>query len=236
MITHAEARAYARAALIERYGSTTDGEVAALAGIACLETSYGSGWRGAGKSSNNMGAIQAGKEWGGARFTYTDTHPNSDGTSTPYRVDFRSYPSPEAGFADLARVMYEVCGRRLVRLAASEKDYYGVSRAMYQTHYYEGFGASPNERVANHYRALSAAIARADGSIAPQEPAPQGMPTIRRGSTGEAVKMLQRELGLVADGIFGPVTEARLREVQGRSGLKVDGVCGPATWAEVIRT
>jgi hypothetical protein len=57
-------------------------------------------------------------------------------------------------------------------------------------------------------------------------------PTLRKGASGAAVRELQLLLGngLVADGSFGPRTEAAVREAQGRLGLRVDGVVGPLTW------
>jgi hypothetical protein len=67
-------------------------------------------------------------------------------------------------------------------------------------------------------------------------------PTLRRGSTGPDVNYLQSLLNrayksysnLVVDGIFGPATEAVVREFQLRAGLPaVDGVVGPATWARL---
>lgn len=74
------------------------------------------------------------------------------------------------------------------------------------------------------------------------------LPTIRRGSKGEAVKKLQQALlaqkfksceingkkkYLAADGDFGAITEKILRRWQSYKGLKVDGVCGPKTWASL---
>lgn len=54
---------------------------------------------------------------------------------------------------------------------------------------------------------------------------------LRRGATGEAVRHLQRLLGgLSADGEFGPITEARLKDRQARARLDVTGVCDRATW------
>lgn len=48
--------------------------------------------------------------------------------------------------------------------------------------------------------------------------------------SGNVVVALQRALGIGADGVFGPQTEAAIRSVQARHGLAVDGVVGPATW------
>jgi len=64
-------------------------------------------------------------------------------------------------------------------------------------------------------------------------------PTLRIGSSGSAVVLLQTLLNnampgrpkLVPDGMFGPATRARVVEFQISKGLVPDGVAGPATWA-----
>jgi hypothetical protein len=53
---------------------------------------------------------------------------------------------------------------------------------------------------------------------------------LRRGLTGEPVRILQEKLGVTADGIFGPGTEAALIEYQNNSGLSPDGIAGPDTF------
>lgn len=65
-------------------------------------------------------------------------------------------------------------------------------------------------------------------------------PTLRRGSTGDAVKQAQCYLnsslsgeGLDVDGDFGPVTEKALRRFQGCADITVDGVCGAQTWSHL---
>ena len=53
--------------------------------------------------------------------------------------------------------------------------------------------------------------------------------TLRRGSRGPEVKALQQQLGITADGIYGPNTEAAVRAFQQRAGIQVDGIAGGQT-------
>ncbi|MCL6453539.1 MAG: peptidoglycan-binding protein [Alicyclobacillus sp.] len=60
-------------------------------------------------------------------------------------------------------------------------------------------------------------------------------PTIQRGATGAAVVKLQKLLNqhgakLKVDGIFGPATQAAVRNFQGAHHLTMDGIVGPQTW------
>lgn len=101
----------------------------------------------------------------------------------------------------------------------------------------------------NIYRAaypeICAAIA---GALAGQEvpdvlpPLPPGpidpddlgeLPTIAEGDNGPTVKHLQEVLGMIADGDFGPATDAHVRGFQAACNLTADGVVGPKTWDEV---
>jgi hypothetical protein len=70
------------------------------------------------------------------------------------------------------------------------------------------------------------------------EPPVSGPPTLGpkgqfllRGSVGQAVVDLQIQLGIDADGIFGPGTERAVRQFQASQGLDVDGIVGPKTHA-----
>lgn len=69
---------------------------------------------------------------------------------------------------------------------------------------------------------------------------------LKRGSSGEYVKLLQEYLNVIstaytsipkltADGIFGAGTESAVREFQRLFGLTVDGIVGKSTWDAVIR-
>lgn len=59
------------------------------------------------------------------------------------------------------------------------------------------------------------------------------MTTLKIGSRGEEVKMLQRKLNLIDDGIFGKITDEAVRDFQKKHGLTVDGIVGPKTWAQM---
>lgn len=64
-------------------------------------------------------------------------------------------------------------------------------------------------------------------------------PIIRQSDRAQSVRDLQHLLrarghALAVDGIFGPVTEAAVREFQENASLDVDGVVGPNTWRAVI--
>jgi hypothetical protein len=45
------------------------------------------------------------------------------------------------------------------------------------------------------------------------------------------VRIVQRRVGVAADGAFGPATAGAVRAFQRAHGLTADGVVGPATWA-----
>jgi peptidoglycan hydrolase-like protein with peptidoglycan-binding domain len=63
------------------------------------------------------------------------------------------------------------------------------------------------------------------------------LPTVSNGAASsverDAVKMLQRLLGLTPDGTFGGETEAAVRAAQEAAGLTADGVCGPESWRAI---
>jgi Transglycosylase-like domain/Putative peptidoglycan binding domain len=54
---------------------------------------------------------------------------------------------------------------------------------------------------------------------------------VKRGDRGFAVRAIQRQLGIPADGVFGPVTERAVKRFQRRHDLVPDGIVGPLTRA-----
>jgi murein DD-endopeptidase MepM/ murein hydrolase activator NlpD len=88
---------------------------------------------------------------------------------------------------------------------------------------------------------LHFSIANADGKLVdPMQmigspkptPAPQRR-TIKFGSRGAEVKYLQQRLGIMADGIFGPMTKRAVIAFQKSRLLAADGIVGPRTWQAI---
>lgn len=77
------------------------------------------------------------------------------------------------------------------------------------------------------------------GSASGSTDKPDGRPTLRRGSKGSYVTLLQTALinrgydlgAMGADGDFGSRTERAVETFQRANGLTVDGIVGPKTWA-----
>jgi N-acetylmuramoyl-L-alanine amidase/Putative peptidoglycan binding domain len=57
-----------------------------------------------------------------------------------------------------------------------------------------------------------------------------GRPTLRRGSAGDLVRIVQQKLSIVVDGVFGGGTEAAVRVLQREHRMVPDGIVGPKTW------
>lgn len=217
-------------------------ELQDLQAVAWLETGNGS-WKPPGDGSFNFGAQQATASWKGLTFRYVDTHPNADGTSTPYVTDFRKYKSAKEGAEDFTRVVYQNNGRDLTVLPAASVSTMAFSVALHDSSYYEGFGATVGIREAHHHDAVVAAIRRQCAALGEDLPPdiaalPVALPTLRMGTLDRVhTKELQDLLNragctppLVVDGGFGLKTDMALRVFQKNHGLTVDGICGEKSW------
>jgi hypothetical protein len=214
-------------------------EVQCLQAISELESNHGRGWKAPGNGSYNLGAIQAHLGWSGETFEYTDTAPQKDGTSKPYRQAFRKYPSLIEGAKDLVRTVYVNGGRASVLKAASEGNTLKFSAGLWcpprgperaswiaavtaeygiaPTGYYEGFGPTWRERIAGHHKRVERSIREQAATLKDNLPAdlaakPAPLPTLRQGSSGRDVEGLQAALNING----------------ARPPLVVDGRFGPA--------
>ena len=97
---------------------------------------------------------------------------------------------------------------------------------------------SPHSRLRGRILAIAAAISMTavsgvalatEGDSGSGAQASSSRATLEVGSTGAAVKQLQRKLGVPATGYYGSQTAAAVRRFQRRRGLEADGIAGPAT-------
>lgn len=80
------------------------------------------------------------------------------------------------------------------------------------------------------------AVSKSSRSTARSKPSPSRVRQQSYGSRGNHVRRTQKRLNasgakLAQDGIFGPRTQAAVRQFQSKNGLKVDGIVGPQTRA-----
>lgn len=117
---------------------------ALVVAIGGLESHWGDGWSVTNRWSegisgtNNWGAITAGPTWTGATFEHVDHKPTADGSVEEYTTTFRKYPTPEAGAADLGRLLQSQYSKAVK--AAESGDWSAVSGLLYDGGYYTGFG------------------------------------------------------------------------------------------------
>lgn len=143
-----------------------------------LAQSHFEGVWGAWNGWNNWGAVQS-------RFKppcpegtaqSTDSYPTANG-QVKYEVCFIVYPTLAAGAEDFVHHLKEL--RPLSGAAIETGDVHAYAVALYREHYYGGFGATDEERIASYEKALrihlgilDRALGLADpGTVKPAKPA-----------------------------------------------------------------
>lgn len=95
------------------------------------------------------------------------------------------------------------------------------------------FGPGTERAVREFQQANGLAV---DGIAGPDTFSAMGLHELvllRVGSRGTTVKAMQKDLGIDADGRFGPGTQKAVMAFQESNGLVVDGMAGPATLAKM---
>ena len=95
------------------------------------------------------------------------------------------------------------------------------------------FGGGTKQAVMDFQKANGLAV---DGIAGPDTFTAMGLPELvllRVGSRGSTVKAMQEDLGIDADGRFGPGTKKAVMAFQEANGLAVDGMAGPNTLAKL---
>jgi murein DD-endopeptidase MepM/ murein hydrolase activator NlpD len=138
--------------------------------VALIETTYGTGWKGEGRNSNNWGAIQCsdcpnkGKPVNGkcppGSFYQQDSNPTSSGKQQIYHWCYKSYPTPEDGAAGLIKQIFINKNRKDLTLEAAEnKSVKDFSAAMYDSKYYAGTKPTREGNINSHFNKMNKAIA-----------------------------------------------------------------------------
>lgn len=76
---------------------------------------------------------------------------------------------------------------------------------------------------------------RSAGGSAAATTAARARPVLMIGSTGAPVRVVQRRLHVIADGVFGPITLRAVEAFQRQHRLAVDGIVGARTWGALKR-
>lgn len=108
---------------------------------------------------------------------------------------------------------------------AAEFGFY-KSSAKEPWHYFLVTGDTPTAAVL----AFEAGHGGDVGPTIPPDPVHTTKPTLRIGSTGPDVVLVQKAVGAKPDGQFGPKTQAAVMTFQAAHGLVQDGIVGPQTW------
>jgi len=134
---------------------------------------------------------------------------------------------PDEGRRDLARV--DLWERSLVR-SQRRRERAARARANLPTSRKVGFAIATTALLAPLAQQTAEAQQQSGTTTtAPTATAAQSSSLLRRGSQGPEVAAIQAKLGIPADGVFGPRTDAAVRSYQARMGLVVDGIVGPIT-------
>lgn len=212
---------------------------------ACCESAYGTATKMI--KANALFGVKVGKSawkygdaWKGAAYK-TGTTEYYDGKNAVRITDyFRAYPSLEASVEDYMDLLCtskryaNALNRKTPRecIQGIKDGGYATSPTYVQTimsivdkynltKYDPGTGGRPKAEMPKGYN-----------------PFPVPNVTLRNGSIGQGVQWLQLELDnrgyhLNIDGVFGPKTEAAVKEYQKKQGLVVDGIVGARTRGEL---
>ncbi len=196
MMTEAEAKAIADSIP----GITPAGSLLVRA-IGRLESSYGSGWSGAGVGSHNWGAITG--TFQGQYFEYGDSRYDPEsGEIVKYTTRFAKYPSDFEG----AKAIWDWCESHDPEIArsAEKRDWLDVSTRLRDAKYY--LGTKPrDEAIQDHVAAMRknlVAISQATGEVIDPVgtgpgPEPLPAPSVGRGVGMTAGVLIMLTVGLI---------------------------------------
>lgn len=189
-----------------------------LASITIAQAILESGWGESGltRSANNLFGIKCGSSWKGKRQTATTAEYDGSGHRYMTNADFRKYDTLDDSVEDHGDFL---SGNKRYAKVIGEKDYKKAAQALKDA----GYATDPN------YPKLLISLIN-QYNLDKYDTPKKNMPTLKFGTTGDAVKTLQKILKVKVDGLFGKNTEDALKAYQKAHKLTVDGIAGEKTW------
>jgi peptidoglycan hydrolase-like protein with peptidoglycan-binding domain len=143
--------------------------------------------------------------------------------------------SPAQAAAARAKVVY--CNRATMVDVQREFRRLGIPQPLIWMAWWDGNATVPPGVMAKQFRNNpgydESVIATVWPGVEPQLNQPVTYPGyfVTRGAAGGVVRLVQRALGVAADGMFGPITQRAVQAAQSKAHLANDGIVGPLTWA-----
>jgi len=178
-------------------------------------------------SFNWDGAYKRTSWWSGVAVTKPLSGPTGTTTPPPAPVTASGYPLLVQGAsgADVA------LAQKVIGVAADGK--FGPATATALGTWQSKHGVPASKKLDNPTWATMVYLKLIPARANPLSPYTNVI--LRRGSSGAAVKALQTAIGgLVADGSYGPATEARVKAYQSAKGLPVTGIVDARLWAALM--
>jgi hypothetical protein len=82
--------------------------------------------------------------------------------------------------------------------------------------------------------AITSVVTPVVAPVEPPKPVVAPFKVIRVGSKGAQVKAVQKAVGAVSDGVFGPKTEAAVKVWQKKVGLPITGIIDSDAWSKIV--
>lgn len=131
-----------------------EGQIQYAVTVARGEGGYGNAWTGDGVGSNNWGAVQGSGDAGS--FQHIDHH--ADGSQ--YTTAFKKYSTPQAGFADMYRILFNggmrgAVGAKAIKDAIKKGNLHDAVYAQHDNKYFELAPDKYLTSVLGNYNTLS---------------------------------------------------------------------------------
>lgn len=171
---------------------------------------------------HNYFGLKCGSKWTGASVNMKTKEEYTVGTLTTIRDNFRAY----SDMAEGVKGYYDFISTARYSNLKTATDY--KTYATYLKN--DGYATS-----STYINTLCACVQKYNLTQYDKS----YMPTLKRGSTGEAVRNMQSFLtykgySLIIDGIFGIKTYEAVKAFQAEHELTVDGIVGSKTWSKLL--